>query len=128
MSDLKIGQVASQAGVAVDTVRYYERLGLLPAAPRRATGYRVFDESTVERIKLIKELQDLGLSLDEIDAMLRAAGDHAADCAHESTKIQSALARTEAKLAALTAVRESCSSRCRAARAAGARSSSKLLA
>jgi DNA-binding transcriptional MerR regulator len=53
MPELKIGQVASLVGVGVDTVRYYERLGLLPAAPRRASGYRVFDESTVERIKRI---------------------------------------------------------------------------
>jgi MerR family transcriptional regulator, copper efflux regulator len=106
MSDLKIGQVASLVGVGVDTVRYYERLGLLPEAPRRASGYRVFDESTVERIKLIKRLQDLGLSLDEIDAMLRAVGEHGAECAHESDKIRSALARTEAKLEALTAVRD----------------------
>jgi DNA-binding transcriptional MerR regulator len=105
MSDLKIGQVASRAGIGVDTVRYYERLGLLPTAARRASGYRVFDESTVERIKLIKRLQDLGLTLQEIDAMVRGIGD-GADCAHESDKIRSALARAEDRLAALVQVRD----------------------
>jgi MerR family copper efflux transcriptional regulator len=101
---LKIGQVATLGGVGIDTVRYYERLGLLPPAPRRASGYRMFDESTVARIRLIKQLQDLGLSLQEIDAMLRATGEHAT-CAHESDKIRAALARTDDKIAALLAVR-----------------------
>lgn len=104
MADLKIGQVATLVGVGIDTVRYYEKLGLLPAAPRRASGYRVFDETTVERIKLIKQLQDMGLSLQEIDAMLRASGEHAT-CAHESEKIRAALVRTEERIAALTSVR-----------------------
>ncbi len=103
MADLKIGQVATLVGVGIDTVRYYEKLGLLPQAPRRASGYRVFDESTVERIRLIKQLQELGLSLQEIDAMLRATGEHAT-CEHESEKIRAALTRTEEKIAALVAV------------------------
>lgn len=105
MADLKIGQVAGTVGVGVDTIRYYERLGLLPKAPRRASNYRVFDETTVERIKLIKQLQDLGLSLQEIDAMLRAVGEHASGCEYESEHIKAALARTDEKLAALTSVR-----------------------
>lgn len=104
MADLKIGQVAALVGVGVDTVRCYEKLGLLPAAPRRASGYRVFDATTVERIRLIKQLQDLALSLQEIDAMLRASGDHAT-CAHESERIRGALVRTDERIAALMAVR-----------------------
>lgn len=104
MADLKIGQVATLVGVGIDTVRYYERLGLLPEAARRASGYRVFDETTVERIRLIKRLQDLGLSLQEIDAMLRATGEHAT-CEHESEKLRAALARTEERIAALAAVK-----------------------
>lgn len=106
MADLTIGQVARAVGVGVDTIRYYERLGLLPRAPRRASNYRIFDDTTVERIRLVKQLQDLGLSLLEIDAMLRAVGEHESDCAHESGHIRAALARTEEKLAALTAVRD----------------------
>lgn len=104
MADLKIGQVAHLVGVGIDTIRYYEKLGLLPAAPRRASGYRVFDDTTVERLRLIKQLQDLGLYLQEIDAMLRASGD-GATCEHESNKIRAALARTEQKIAALELVR-----------------------
>lgn len=106
MRTLRIGEVAARGGVGVDTVRYYERLGLLPAAPRRSSGYRVFDERAVERILLIKQLQALGLSLQEIEAMSRAVGQNDASCAEESVRISAALARTEAKLAELTKVRD----------------------
>jgi DNA-binding transcriptional MerR regulator len=104
--ELKIGQVAARAGVSVDTVRYYERVGILPAAPRRTSGYRLFDEHTVERIKLVKQLQDLSLTLEEIDAMLVAVGDDDATCARESSRIEAALRRTEDRLLALQAVRD----------------------
>jgi MerR family transcriptional regulator, copper efflux regulator len=106
MPQLKIGQVAALAGVAVDTIRYYERLGLLPQAPRRSSGYRVFDESTVEQIKLVKQLQDLGLSLEDIDGMLTAVSAANSECRHESARIQAALERTEAKMLALTVIQE----------------------
>lgn len=106
MAELKIGQVAARVGVGIDTIRYYEKLGLLPPAPRRRSGYRIFDESTVERVTLIKQLQDMGLHLQEIDAMLRAVGEHASTCEHEATKIRAALTRTEDKLAALTMTRD----------------------
>jgi DNA-binding transcriptional MerR regulator len=105
MRSLRIGEVATRAGVAVDTVRYYERLGLLPTAPRRDSGYRVFDERAVERIRLVKQLQDIGLSLSEIEGMLHAVGDHGSSCQAESRRIEAALRRTEEKLAALTAMR-----------------------
>ncbi|MGH2906816.1 MAG: MerR family transcriptional regulator [Solirubrobacterales bacterium] len=102
---LKIGQVASLAGVGVDTVRYYERVGLLAPVSRRSSGYRVFNESSVERIRLVKRLQELGVTLDEISAMLRAVGDRDGDCAGESEKIRAALARTETQIAGLEVVR-----------------------
>lgn len=104
MPQLKIGQVAALAGVAVDTIRYYERRGLLPQAPRRISGYRVFDESTVEQIKLVKQLQDLGLSLEDIDGMLTAVSAANSDCLHEWARIQAALDRTEAKMLALAVI------------------------
>jgi DNA-binding transcriptional MerR regulator len=106
MERLKIGEVAAQAGVSVDTVRYYERVGILPTAPRRASGYRVFDETTVERIKLVRQLQDLSLTLEEVDAMLVAVTDDAATCARESARIEAALRRSEERIASLSAVRD----------------------
>ena len=106
MPSLRIGQVAALAGVAVDTVRYYERVGIIPAARRRRSGYRVFDETTAARILLVKELQELGLRLDEIGAMFAGISAGRASCASESTRIEAALHRTEEKIAALTVVRD----------------------
>lgn len=105
MSELKIGQVAKAAGVAIDTVRYYERRGLLPTPDRRPSGYRTYGPQTVDRLKLVKQLQELGLSLDDISGMLDAVSDADADCSHERPRIETALQRTEAKLAALNVVR-----------------------
>jgi DNA-binding transcriptional MerR regulator len=104
--NLKIGQVAERAGVSVDTVRYYERVGILPPAPRRASGYRLFDEGAVERIKLVKQLQELSLTLEEVDAMLVAVTDDRATCARESARIATALRRTEERIRSLEAVRD----------------------
>ncbi|AKU96230.1 MerR-family transcriptional regulator [Labilithrix luteola] len=106
MQTLKIGEVAERAGVTVDTVRYYERVGVLPAAARRASGYRVFDETAVDRIKLVRQLQDLSLTLEEVQAMLVAVADDTATCARESARIESALRRSEERIEALVAVRD----------------------
>ena len=68
---MKIGQVAEQAGVTIDTVRFYERRGVLPAPNRTPSGYRVYEASTVERIRFTRALQHLGFTLGE--AIMRCA-------------------------------------------------------
>ena len=69
-SELRIGEVARRADVSVDAVRYYEREGLLPKAPRTNAGYRVFSPEAVERVLFIKQAQELGFSLSEISELL----------------------------------------------------------
>jgi MerR family copper efflux transcriptional regulator len=66
-----IGEAAEQAGVNVQTLRYYERRGLLPRAARRASGYREFPDEAVRIVRFIKRAQDLGFSLDEVEELLR---------------------------------------------------------
>lgn len=66
-----ISEAAGQAGVNIQTLRYYERRGLLPNAPRRASGYREFPEDAVQIVRFIKRAQDLGFSLDEVEELLR---------------------------------------------------------
>ena len=66
-----IGEAADQAGVNVQTLRYYERRGLLPKPARRASGYREFAADAVRVVRFIKRAQDLGFSLDEIEELLR---------------------------------------------------------
>jgi DNA-binding transcriptional MerR regulator len=107
---VKIGQVASQAGVSIDTVRYYERRGVLPAALRTAAGYRVYTEAAVARIRLARRLQSLGLTLDEIIGALHAqdaghAPGSAELCAAERWRLREALDRIESRLADLARVR-----------------------
>ena len=66
-----ISEAADQAGVNVQTLRYYERRGLLPKPARRASGYREFADDAVRVVRFIKRAQDLGFSLDEIEELLR---------------------------------------------------------
>jgi DNA-binding transcriptional MerR regulator len=103
---VKIGQIAREAGVTVDTVRFYERVGVLPEPARRPSGYREYEGGTVERIKLTRELQAIGLSLPEIVDALAAhdAGD--ATCESERWRLQVVLDRVESKLAELMALRD----------------------
>ena len=60
---MQIGQLAQHAGVAIDTVRYYERQGLLPQPQRRASGYRQYGQQDISRLRFIRRAKDLGFSL-----------------------------------------------------------------
>ena len=102
---MKIGEIASQAGVTVDTVRFYERVGVLPLPARTESGYRDFEPGTVERIRLTRQLQAIGFTLtDAVDALAaHDAGD--ATCESERWRLQAVLGRVDAKLAELSALR-----------------------
>ncbi len=102
---MKIGEIASEAGVTVDTVRFYERVGVLPPPARTESGYRDYERDTVERIKLTRELQAIGFTLtDAVDAL--AAHDAGnATCGSEQWRLDAVLARVDAKLAELSALR-----------------------
>ena len=68
---LTIGEVADRAGVSAAAVRYYERIGVLPAASRSGNGYRTYDERTVERLVFVNRAKRLGCSLEDVaDLML----------------------------------------------------------
>ena len=67
---LSAGKLAKAADVNVETLRYYEKRGLLPEPPRKESGYRVYPESAVERLKFIKGAQVLGFTLEEIQELL----------------------------------------------------------
>lgn len=70
MSDLSIGKLADAAQVAITTIRYYERRGLMPEPERRASGYRVYPAESITRLRFIKNAQMLGFSLEEIAQLL----------------------------------------------------------
>ena len=102
---MKIGQIATEAGVSVDTVRFYERVGVLPPPARTSSGYRDYRPETVERIQFTRELQAIGFTLGEaVDALAaHDAGD--ATCESEQWRLQAVLDRVDAKLGELRALR-----------------------
>ena len=127
---MKIGQLARQAGVSVDTVRFYERRGVLPEPERRASGYRVYSASTVERLRMARQLQGLGLTLDEVVDALHAHDGGVATCESERWRLEVVVDRIDTRLAELRRVRantvkalaECTDGRCRLAAPASARS------
>jgi MerR family copper efflux transcriptional regulator len=70
MSSLRTAEVARLAGVNIETLRFYERKGILPEPPRRASGYREYPPEAVERVRFIKRAQELGFSLKEVQDLL----------------------------------------------------------
>src|SRR5690348_17142919 len=101
---LAIGVVAGRAGVGVDTVRYYERRGVLPFAERRPSGYRTFQPQAVERILFVKELQALGFSLDQIVELLRLVDTNGGSCDSARRHVDATMQHIDEKIAALNAM------------------------
>jgi Hg(II)-responsive transcriptional regulator len=66
-----IGRLAQQSGVGIDTVRFYERRGLLPQPQRTPSGYRLYSEDTINRIRFVRKAKRLGFTLDEIGNLLK---------------------------------------------------------
>ena len=102
---MRIGEIASRSGVTVDTVRFYERVGVLPSPEREPSGYRDYAPETVERIHLTRELQAIGFTLNEIIDALIAHDAGGATCESERWRLDAVLERVDAKLAALEALR-----------------------
>ena len=93
---LQIGEVATRAGVSVDTVRFYERERLLPSLGRTPGGFRLFGPEAVDRIRFIKQAQELGFALDEVRDMLRADG--SAECRHIHDLLEAKLAEVDERI------------------------------
>jgi MerR family transcriptional regulator, copper efflux regulator len=102
---MRIGAVATRAGVTSKTIRFYEQAGLLPAPPRDASGYRDYPPRTVARIGFIRQAQSAGLTLTEIRGVLAIRDTGQPPCRHVSDLIDQHLAQVEARLAELTQTR-----------------------
>ncbi len=107
MESLTIGKVAREAGVNVETVRYYERRRLIERPSTRRGAYRVYPSETVGRIRSIKRAQRLGFSLDEIKELLAMRSDARARCADVRVQAERKMAEIDEKVKALRAVRKS---------------------
>lgn len=102
---MKIGQLAEKADVTIDTIRFYERRGVLPAPARRPSGYRIFTDADVERIKTARQLQALGFTLDEVIDALHAHDEGGATCASERWRLEAVIDRIDARIADLQRTR-----------------------
>ena len=106
MEILTIGQVARRAGVGVETVRFYERQGLLEEPPRRASGYRQYPEQVVARLHFIKRAQRLGFSLKEISELLLLRVDSHTSCEEVRQRTEAKIAEVERKMRELQRMRQ----------------------
>ncbi len=98
---MKIGEVAREAGVGIDAVRFYEREGLLPEPARRPSGYRDFSPDAVLDLRFIKRAKELGFSLKEISELLSLEREPDATAADVKTLAEEKLADLEEKIRAL---------------------------
>jgi DNA-binding transcriptional MerR regulator len=103
---MKIGEVAREAGVSVDTVRFYERVGVLAEPARTDSGYRDYEPGTIERIRLTRELQAIGFTLNDAVDALAAHDAGGATCESERWRLDAVLARVDRRLAELGELRE----------------------
>ena len=99
-----MSEAAQQAGVNVQTIRYYDRRGLLPSPRRRTSGYRELQPDTVRRVRFIKRAQDLGFSLDEIAELLRFCSDKVRNRSRVREVAKRRLQQIDRKIAELVAL------------------------
>ena len=103
-SELTIGQLAKQVGVNIQTVRYYERRRLLSPTARKLSGYRLYGDESLKRLRFIKNAQALGFTLREIADLLSLRVSSTARCGDVQRKAQAKLVQVEAKIRDLRAL------------------------
>jgi Cd(II)/Pb(II)-responsive transcriptional regulator len=98
---MKIGELAARADTQVETIRYYEREGLLPAAPRTDANYRIYGDTHLERLAFIRHCRSLDMTLDEIRVLLRFKDDPDADCGDVNALLDEHIGHVAARIRSL---------------------------
>lgn len=106
LKPMTIGQVAKKTGVGVETIRFYERLGLVDEPPRLKSGYRQYSEGVIARIQFIKRAKELGFSLKEIDELFSLRVDHDASCGDVRSRAEVKIAETQEKIKELQRIKK----------------------
>ena len=101
---LTIGAMSRATGINIETIRYYERIGLLPSPPRTRGNYRAYTSTEQKRLNFVRRTRNLGFSIEEIRALLRLSDERDTDCCEVTEIAQNHLAETERKLADLQAM------------------------
>ena len=106
MSSMTIGKLAREAGVGVETIRFYERRGLIEQPPKpESSGFRHYPRDAVERIRFIRRAQEIGFTLREIDELLSLRADPATDSAEVRERAVAKLAEVDSRIAHLAEMR-----------------------
>lgn len=95
---VKIGQVARETGLSIDTIRFYEKEGLLRRSARTEGGFRLFGPREIQALRFIRKCQELGFSLDEIRELLILRGEDVPACSHVKELLEQKLARVVKKI------------------------------
>jgi len=103
---LKIGDLARATGTKVETVRYYERIGLMPPAERTSANYRSYTPAHIDRLHFIRHARGLGFDIADIRSLLALADQPARDCAEVDRIASGHLQAVEAKIAQLEVLRQ----------------------
>ena len=106
MNGFTIGTVAQQAGVNIETLRYYERKGIVPKPPRTSSNYRLYSEETVRRVRFVKRAQELGFSLREIKELLALGATRGAKCQDVRRQALHKIEEIDEKIRALEAMKD----------------------
>jgi len=109
MEKLTIGQLAKRANVNLETIRYYERRGLIPEPPRSESGYRMYSRDAVVRTEFIKRAQSLGFSLSEISGILALRMEPGTTCGDMQIRVEAKIEDIKQKIADLEQIREALS-------------------
>jgi Cu(I)-responsive transcriptional regulator len=102
---VNIGELARAADTKAETIRYYERIGLLPSPPRTAGNYRDYSAAHLSRVTFTRRARDLGFSIEQVRALLNLADDKRRSCEAVDVIARNHLADVKRKLANLTALR-----------------------
>ncbi|GAC1628483.1 MAG: MerR family DNA-binding protein [Nevskia sp.] len=105
MDNLSIGRLAQQGGVGIDTIRFYEREGLLPEPPRLASGYRRYAPDALHRLRFIRRAKTLGFTLSEIAELLGLSQRRGSDARGVKTAAQAKLDRIDKQIKDLQRMR-----------------------
>jgi DNA-binding transcriptional MerR regulator len=105
MKGLNIGEVARRSGATPDTIRYYERIGVVPRPPRTPAGYRSYPDGVVNRLIVVRNAQRFGFSLKEIAAFLRTRDAGGKPCQHVRAAAGAMLEAVDRQIAQLTSAR-----------------------
>lgn len=102
--DFAIGRLSERAGVNIETIRYYERIGLLPRPARRESGHRAYGEADVRRLKFVRRCRELGFSLDDVRVLLGLAAGDDASCDEVREITRHHMRSVDAKIADLVRI------------------------